>query len=155
MRAPNAYLCRFVETISIVHQPIADSEKKNHWCLCMTNNQGFISNLLIKRSIHKWLFVTSRYISNTDQKFIIITLLNFLCNFSAMLYRGIYVLFVILKNFSHVINRQNNVPSLCRFTVHTAFGEPGNSDTAISATSKPCLSALMEDRGPRPQARYT
>lgn len=44
---------------------------------------------------------------------------------------------------------------MCRRTVHTALGEPGSSDTAISATSRPCLKALNEDLGPLPQARYT
>lgn len=49
----DAYLFTELEALC-VHRPIEDSEKKNHWCLCLTNNQGFISNLLIRRSIHKW-----------------------------------------------------------------------------------------------------
>lgn len=45
-------------------------------------------------------------------------------------------------------------PSLRLFTVHTAFGLPGNSDTAISDTSKPFLNTLKEDLGPRPHNMY-
>lgn len=44
-------------------------------------------------------------------------------------------------------------PSLCRRTVHTALGDPGSSDTAISATSKPCRNALNDDLGPLPHAK--
>lgn len=46
------------------------------------------------------------------------------------------------------------LPSLLRFTVHTALGLPGNSETAISDTSKPCLKTLSDDLGPLPQAMY-
>lgn len=40
-------------------------------------------------------------------------------------------------------------------TVQTAFGLPGSSDTAISETSKPCLSTRIDDLGPRPHDKYT
>lgn len=50
---------------------------------------------------------------------------------------------------------KQNLPSLCLLTVHTALGEPGSSETAISATSSPCLNALIEDLDPRPHAKYT
>lgn len=46
------------------------------------------------------------------------------------------------------------LPSALLFTVHTAFGLPGNSDTAISETSSPCLKTLNVDLDPRPQAMY-
>lgn len=46
------------------------------------------------------------------------------------------------------------LPSALLFTVHTAFGLPGNSDTAISETSRPCLKTLKVDLEPRPQAIY-
>lgn len=46
------------------------------------------------------------------------------------------------------------LPSALLFTVHTAFGLPGNSDTAISETSRPCLNTLKVDLEPRPQAIY-
>lgn len=46
------------------------------------------------------------------------------------------------------------LPSALLFTVHTAFGLPGNSDTAISETSRPCLKTLNVDLEPRPQAIY-
>lgn len=49
-------------------------------------------------------------------------------------------------------NQIYNTPSALRFTVQTALGFPGNSDTAISETSNPCLNTLMDDLGPRPQA---
>lgn len=60
-----------------------------------------------------------------------------------------FTLFVMLK-FRLVMAY---LPSLWRLTVHTALGEPGSSETAISATSKPCLRALSEDLGPLPQAK--
>lgn len=47
-----------------------------------------------------------------------------------------------------------NLPSILLFTVHTAFGLPGSSLTAISDTSSPCLSTLKVDFGPLPQAMY-
>ena len=46
------------------------------------------------------------------------------------------------------------LPSALLFTVHTAFGLPGSSDTAISETSRPCLNTLKVDLEPRPQAIY-
>lgn len=46
------------------------------------------------------------------------------------------------------------LPSALLFTVHTAFGLPGSSDTAISETSSPCLKTLKVDLDPRPQAMY-
>ena len=41
-------------------------------------------------------------------------------------------------------------------TVHTAFGLPGSSETAISLTARPRCSRRSDERGPRPQqaARY-
>lgn len=47
-----------------------------------------------------------------------------------------------------------NLPSNLFFTVHTAFGLPGSSDTAISDTSNPWRKTLSEDLGPRPQSMY-
>ena len=44
------------------------------------------------------------------------------------------------------------LPSARFFTVQTALGLPGSSDTAISVTSKPCRNTLKVDRGPRPHA---
>ena len=49
---------------------------------------------------------------------------------------------------------QCNLPVFRFFTVHTAFGVPGKSETAISLTSKPCLSTRIVLLGPRPQATY-
>lgn len=46
------------------------------------------------------------------------------------------------------------LPSALLLTVHTAFGLPGSSDTAISETSRPCLRTLKEDLEPRPHAIY-
>lgn len=46
-------------------------------------------------------------------------------------------------------------PSLLHFTVHTALGLPGNSDTAISDTSSPCLSTRRDERGPLPHIIYS
>lgn len=40
------------------------------------------------------------------------------------------------------------------FTVHTAFGLPGSSETAISDTSRPWRKTRTDERGPRPHIKY-
>lgn len=81
-------------------------------------------------------------------------------------------------NKNRLSTRQENgivLPSARRFTVHTALGLPGNSETAISVTynikcflfhslflnflidrftSKPCRRIRNVDRGPRPHVTY-
>lgn len=47
------------------------------------------------------------------------------------------------------------LPFLRFFTVQTAEGVPGKSETAISDTSKPCLKTRMVELGPRPQEVYS
>lgn len=42
-----------------------------------------------------------------------------------------------------------------RRMVHTAVGLPGSSDTAISATARPCRSTRRLLRGPRPHSAYS
>lgn len=42
------------------------------------------------------------------------------------------------------------LPSIRFLTVHTAFGFPGSSETAISDTSKPWRNTRTDDLGPRP-----
>lgn len=69
---------------------------------------------------------------------------------------GYPVLYFIGKlNHSRNLNWWNNSPSTRLFTVQTAFGLPGSSETAISDTSNPCLKTLTEDRGPRPHSMYS
>lgn len=47
------------------------------------------------------------------------------------------------------------IPSIRFFTVQTAFGLPGNSDTAISDTSSPCRNTRNDDLGPLPHNKYS
>lgn len=53
------------------------------------------------------------------------------------------------------MQQKQNIPSERLFTVQTALGLPGSSDTAISVTSNPCLKTLIVDLGPLPQSMYT
>ena len=39
-----------------------------------------------------------------------------------------------------------------RLTVHTAFGLPGSSETAISLTASPCCTTRSDERAPRPHS---
>lgn len=59
-----------------------------------------------------------------------------------------------VQDILNKINTSEILPSALLFTVQTAFGLPGSSDTAISETSRPCLKTLKEDLEPRPQAIY-
>ena len=52
----------------------------------------------------------------------------------------------------HLVQGMEYLPSARFLTVQTAFGFPGNSDTAISVTSNPCLRTRNVDLGPLPQA---
>lgn len=58
-------------------------------------------------------------------------------------------LFWVNKNTFEIL------PSALLFTVHTAFGLPGSSDTAISETSSPCRKTLKVDLDPLPHAIYS
>ena len=46
------------------------------------------------------------------------------------------------------------LPSDFNFVVHTALGFPGNSETAISEISRPCLKIRKVDPAPLPHKAY-